>query len=114
VSDCCLKPGEQYFSYIMAGKSYISIFDEMMYALYKSNTLSWIFIVLDVAHLNSSPQVDMSLCTRTHYADSEPTNLCFLLNVQCLAGLTRMWPEPTIHPEQTNNYNTNVTVFNLM
>ena len=36
-------------------------FDEMitMFALYKTNTLSWIIIVL--AHWNNSPRLDMSL-----------------------------------------------------
>ena len=51
VSDCCLTPNELFFSYFMMR---ISIFDEMtiMSALYWTNTLSWIFIVL--VHWNNS------------------------------------------------------------
>jgi len=40
----------------------------MMSALYKINTLSWIFIML--AHWNNIPP------TRSHYSDSDPTSLC--------------------------------------
>ena len=46
----------------------------MRSALYKTNTLSCIFIVL--VHWKNSPRVDMSLPLGTHYCDSEPTSLC--------------------------------------
>jgi len=56
----CLTPSEQYFTHIMASTGKLH-FDEMMMmsALFYSNMLSWIFIVL--VHLNNSPRVDMSL-----------------------------------------------------
>ena len=56
VSDCFLTPTQQLFSLIV---------NEMMMrsALYLTNTLSWIFIVL--AHWNNSPQIDMS-----HHSDT--------------------------------------------
>ena len=38
-------------------------FNEMMSALYETNTFSWIFIVL--AHWNNSPRLDMSLNSNT-------------------------------------------------
>ena len=59
VSDSCLKPIQQFFSYIML------IFNAMMMrpALFQTNTLSWIFIVL--AHWNNSLQVIMSLHSGT-------------------------------------------------
>jgi hypothetical protein len=49
------------------------IFNPMMMrsALYKTNTLSWIFKVL--SHWNNSPSCPP---TRTHYSNSEPTSLC--------------------------------------
>ena len=50
-------------------------FDEMimMCAFYKTNTLSWIFIVL--AHWINNPQTCRS--TQTHYSDSKQTSLFF-------------------------------------
>ena len=43
-------------------------------ALYQTNTLSWILILL--AHWNKSSRIDMShRPTRTHYPDSEPASL---------------------------------------
>ena len=44
----------------------------MRSALYSTNTLSWIFIVL--AHWNNTPPINMSP-TLTHYPDSKPTSL---------------------------------------
>ena len=54
VSDCCLTPTQLYH-----GENKL-IFNEMMMksALYYTNTLSWIFILL--AHWNNSPRIDMS------------------------------------------------------
>ena len=53
-------PIQQFVSYIMERENKL-IFNEMMMrsALYWTNTLSWIFIVL--AHWNNSPRVDMSV-----------------------------------------------------
>jgi predicted class III extradiol MEMO1 family dioxygenase len=53
-----LKTQVQFFSYIMAKN--MLIFNEMMMrsALYWTNMLSWILIVL--AHWNNSPRIDMS------------------------------------------------------
>jgi hypothetical protein len=61
------------------------IFNEMMMrsALFYSNTLSWIFIVLD--HWNNGSRIDMSLHSNTLFWSSEPTSLLFLLNAACLA-----------------------------
>ena len=49
-------PSEQVFSYISDNK--LKFDEKMLSALYKTNMLSWIFIVL--AHVNNL-QVDMSL-----------------------------------------------------
>jgi hypothetical protein len=60
------------------------IFNEMMMssALYKTNTLSWIFIVL--AHWNNSLRVDMSLHLDTLFWFRANQSLLFLLNATCL------------------------------
>ena len=62
------------------------IFNEMMmmFALFKINTLSWIFIVL--AHWNNSPWTDMSIPSDTLFWFRANQFLLFLLNAdQCLA-----------------------------
>jgi len=58
VSDFCLTLNEQFFRYIMGRTSYI---DGMMTmsALYHTNMICWIFIVL--VHCNNCPWVDVSL-----------------------------------------------------
>ena len=58
------------------------IFNEMMMrsALYYTNTLSWIFIVLA-----NSPRVDMSLHLDTLFWFWDNRSLLFLLNNVCLA-----------------------------
>ena len=54
----------------------------MMSALFYTNTLSWIFIVL--AHWNNSPWVDMSLHSDTLFWFRANQSLLFLLNAACL------------------------------
>ena len=54
----------------------------MRSALYQTNTLSWIFIVL--AHWNNSPRVDMSpLLDTLSWFQAKPS-LIFLFNDACL------------------------------
>jgi hypothetical protein len=55
----------------------------MMFALFKINTLSWIFIVL--AHWNNSPCTDMSIHSDTLFWFRANQFLLFLLNAECLA-----------------------------
>ena len=62
--------------------------------------LSWIFIVL--AHWSNSLRID---CNSTHYPDSEPISLLFLLNAACLAGKQQIpilyslvWPDQCLNP----------------
>ena len=55
----------------------------MMSALLKTNTLSWIFIVL--AHWNNSPRIDMSLHSDTLFWFRSNQSVLFLLNAACLA-----------------------------
>ena len=61
------------------------IFNEMMmmFALFKINTLSWIFIVL--AHWNNSPWTDMSIHSDTLFWFWANQFLLFLINAECLA-----------------------------
>jgi len=74
-----------------------SIFNEMMMrsALYSTNTLSWIFIVL--AHWNNSPQAHMSAHSYTlSWFWANPSSFCILsgeaININFLAfGLTGSW-----------------------
>ena len=54
----------------------------MKSALFQTNTLSWIFIVL--AHWNNSPRVDMSLHSDTLFWFWANQSLLFLLNAACL------------------------------
>jgi hypothetical protein len=95
------------------------IYNEMMmrHALYQTNTLSWIFIVL--AHWNNNPQIDMSSHSDTLSWFWAKQSLLFLLNAACLAekqqiqilvfGFTQSGLEPTIYlyhtrGEYTNHY----------
>jgi len=60
------------------------IFNEMMRStLYKTNTLSWNFLVQ--AHWNNSPWVDMSLHSDTFFWFRANQSLLLLLNAACLA-----------------------------
>jgi len=55
----------------------------MMSALYYTNKLSWIYIVL--AHRNNSPWWDISLhSARTHYSDSDPIHLISCSLIMCI------------------------------
>jgi hypothetical protein len=62
------------------------IFNEMvmMFALYLTNTLSWILLVL--ADWNNSPQVEMSLHSDNIFWLPAKQSLLFLLNAACLAN----------------------------
>jgi hypothetical protein len=61
------------------------IFNEMMMrsALFLTNKLSWIVIVL--AHWNNSPGVDMSLHSDTLFCIRADQSVLFLFNAGCLA-----------------------------
>jgi hypothetical protein len=77
----------------------------MRSALYYTNMLNWISIVL--AHWNNSPRIDMSLYLDTLSWFRSNQSMLFLLNTACLAekqqipllvfGLTRSWFEPAIY-----------------
>ena len=103
------------------------IINEMMMksALYQTNMLSLIFIVL--AHWNNSLRADMSLHSDTLFWFRANQSLLFPLNVVCLAekqqkpilvfGLTRPWLEPTIYHtwgEHANHYATDVVCILLV
>ena len=98
------------------------LFDEMISALYQTNTLSWIFIVL--VDCENSPQVEISLDS-TLYTDPETTSrsLLLLLNISYLAekqqipilycGLSQPGLDPTIYhtcSEHVNYYTTDAVV----
>ena len=102
------------------------IFNErvMRSALFKTNTLSWIFVVL--AHSSNSPRVDMSLHSDTLFWFRVNQSLLFLLNTACLAGKqqislnfivfgsTRPRLEPTIYhtrSERANHYAIDVVMW---
>ena len=72
VSDCCLASTQQFFQ-LYHGENKL-IFNEMMMrsALFQTNTLSCIFIVL--AHWNNTPRIDMSPHLDT--IAFEPTSRC--------------------------------------
>ena len=84
------------------------IFNEMMMrsALFQTNTLSWIFIVL--AHWNNSPWSDMSLLSDTLFWFRANQSLLFLLNAACLVEkqqipilLSLVWPDRGSNPRST-------------
>jgi hypothetical protein len=65
------------------------IFNEMMKsALFYTNTLSWIFIVL--AYWNNSPRVDMSPYSDTLFWFRANQSLLFLHNAVCLVEKQRI------------------------
>jgi hypothetical protein len=85
-----------------------SIFNEMMMrsALFSTNMLSWIFIVL--ARRNNSPRVDMSLHSDTLFWFRANQSLVFLLNAACLARKQQIpiayplaWAERGSNPRST-------------
>ena len=77
VSYCCLAPNEQEFNYIVAKTNYVW-WDDVS-ALYQTNKMSWIFIVLAdwSAH---SPRVDMFLQQDTLFWFLANQSLLLLLN----------------------------------
>ena len=84
------------------------IFNEirMRSALFLTNTLSWIFIVL--AQWNNSPRVDMSLHSDTLFWSWSNQSLLFILNVACLAEkqhipilLSLVWTDQDLNPLST-------------
>jgi hypothetical protein len=94
----------------------------MRSALYYTNMLNWISIVL--AHWNNSPRIDMSLYLDTLSWFRSNQSMLFLLNTACLAekqqipllvfGLTRSWLEPAIYHtrgEYANYYTTDAVVY---
>jgi len=98
----------------------------MMSALYLTNMLSWIFIVL--GHWNNSLWVDISLHSDTLSRSQATQSLIFLLNATCLAekqqitilmafSLTWLELEPTIYHtrgEQANYNDTDTFFWSLM
>jgi len=57
MSDCCLTPTQQFSA--ISWREQVTFNEIMMRsALFNTNTLSWIFIML--AHWNNSPRIDMS------------------------------------------------------
>ena len=99
VSNCCLTPLQLYH-----GENKL-IFNEMMIrsALYQTNTLSWIFIVL--AHWINSLRVDMLFHSGTLSLFRANQSLLFLLNAACLAEKQQIpilwslvWPDQGLNP----------------
>ena len=115
MSDCCLTPSQQFFQ-LYHGENKL-IFNEMMMirsALFLTNMLSWIFIVL--AHWNNSLWIDMWLHLDTLFWFRANQSLLFLLNAACLAekqqntnfivfGLTRPGLETTIYRTRDKHAN---------
>ena len=84
------------------------IFNEMimLFALYYTNTLSWIFIVL--ANWNNSLRVGMSLHSDTLFWFRTNQSLLFLLNAASLAkkqqipiAQSLVWPDRGSNPRST-------------
>ena len=73
VRDFYLTPSEQFFSYIMTSISYIFDVMMMMSALYYTNMLSWIFIVL--AFWNTTP-----ILLHSRHIIQTPSQPVFALN----------------------------------
>jgi hypothetical protein len=120
VSDCCLTPTQQFFSYIMARTSYFSMRWWSGSLCTRPTCLVGFFIVL--AHWNNSPEREMVPHSGTHYPQipsqpvfalspksymfsGEATNTNFIV-----FGLTRPGLEPMIYHtrgEHANHYTTN-------
>ena len=100
-------------------------FDEMlmmMSALFQTNMLSWIFIVLDFWLTETIFCMQTCCSTLTHYSDSKPTSLCSYSLVLCAQRRSNKhqfycpWFDPTgaqIQIDRTrgkhaNHYNTYV------
>ena len=120
MSDCCLTPIQQLFSAISRRVHVNYHWDQMMIrsALFHTNTLGWIFIML--AHWNNSPRVYMSLHADTLFWFRANQSLLFLLIAVCLAhkqivfGLTRAGLEPTVyHTLGSKHYATDAVLKNI-
>jgi hypothetical protein len=75
--------------------------------MYKTNTLSWIFIVL--AHWNNNLRVDMSLHSDTLFWIRANQSLLFFLNAACLIEKQQfysLWFDPTEDRIHANHYAT--------
>jgi len=81
VSDSCLMPNEQYFSYIMARASCIRLDDDNIHFLLDQYA-QLDFIVL--SQINNSPLVDMSFHSGTLFWFRAKHSLFLLLSSLCL------------------------------
>jgi len=82
VRDYCLTPCEKLFSHTMAGTNFIDKMI-MMSTLYKTKTLSWIFIV--PANWNNSRLVDMFVVAPLGHIIMTNQFLLLLVNAACLS-----------------------------
>jgi hypothetical protein len=82
VSDCCLTPIHQFFSYIMVRTS---LFSTRWWCPFCSRPTRWVGFFIVLAHWNNSPWVDMSLHSDTLVWFRANQSLLFLLNAACLA-----------------------------
>ena len=104
VSERLLSNTNSAISQLCHGENKI-IVNELMtrFALFYTNTLSWIFIVL--AHWNNSPRVDMSIHSETLFWFRANQSFLFLLNAACLAEkqhipilYSMVWTDPGVNP----------------
>ena len=103
VSDCCLTPTQQFFSYIMERTSFNGMM--MTSALYYYNTSSWIFIVLELTQQSAGRHVatlgNIFLIPRQlvfplspqYWVLSEESTITNLI----VCGLSRSWLEHTVN-----------------
>jgi hypothetical protein len=80
----------------------------MISALYKPNTISWVFI--ELVHWNNSPRVDLLLHSDTLFYFQANQTLLFLLNVACLVKKQQMpilqsliWPDRDTNTRREHN-----------
>jgi hypothetical protein len=103
VSDCCLTPTQQFFSYIMERTSFNGMM--MTSALYYYNTSSWIFIVLELTQQSADRHVttlgNIFLIPRQPVFSLSPQ--CWVLSGEAtitnliVCGLSRSWLEHTVN-----------------
>jgi len=116
VCACCLTPNQQFSSYI---KIFIvrtsNILMRWWSTLYKTFTLSWIFIVLK--HRNNSPQVNMSLHSDTISRIWVNRSLLLLLKALYLVKKHQIpisksvaWPDRGPNPWSTALEASNLTI----
>jgi hypothetical protein len=104
VSEKLLSNSNSAIAQLCHGENKIIINEMMMrFALFYTNTLSWIFIVL--ANWNNSPRVDMSIHSETLFWFRANQSFLFLLNAACLAEKQQMpilysmvWTNPGSNP----------------